>query len=172
MLARLPARFLTRFLVLLSALALLAMGGVAPAAAAEPGITVTGAWARAGLLPGRPGALYFVIENRGDADRLLEVTTTAAGRTEIHTHMEEGGVMKMRKLPGLDIPAASTVTFEPRGHHVMLFEPRSGLREGEEISVTLIFEQAGEVTVTAPVKGMRPAAQDSGHESHDAHGDH
>lgn len=136
-------------------LALLILGLVPPASAAESAIAVTDAWARAPLLAGRPAAVYFVIENKGEADRLVDVTTDAAGRSEIHTHRHENGVMKMRKLPGLDIPAGAKVTFEPRGHHVMLFEPRSGLREGAEIQVTLVFEHAGEITVTAPVHGMK-----------------
>lgn len=155
-----PARFLSRSsiwarFVVAPVLALLILGIMAPASAAESAIAVTDAWARAPLLPGRPAAAYFVIENGGSADRLVEVRSDAAGRTEIHNHVHEDGVMKMRKLDGVDIPAAGKVTFEPRGYHVMLFEPRSELREGAEIPVTLVFEHAGEITVTAPVRGMK-----------------
>lgn len=164
MLIRSLRRFsVSRLMALAAALFILAPAGAATAA--EPSMVVTDAWARAPLLPGRPGAAYFVIENHGDADRLVEVRTDAAGRTEIHTHVHEDSVMKMRKLPGLDIPAAAKVAFEPRGHHVMLFDPASGFRKGAEIALTLVFEHAGEITVAAPVHGMK-SGPEAGHDDH------
>ncbi len=109
-------------------------------------------------LPGRDVALgTFVLKsNSGADDVLLSASSPVSDRVEIHTHVREGEVMKMRRLDSLDIPAGAAVTFERGGYHLMMFgaELPSGAKI---IPVTLTFKTAGNVTVSAAVDGRADA---------------
>lgn len=63
-----------------------------------------------------------------------------------------GGEMTMQEVDQIDLPAGEVVSLAPGGYHVMLLDLTAELAEGDEIEVTLTFEKAGEVTVTAPVR--------------------
>ncbi len=117
----------------------------APASADGP-LTVEDARARI-LLANRPGAAWLTIRNSGGADRLIGVESPAAERIELHTHRHEGGVMVMRPLEGMDVPAKGEVTLMPGGDHIMLFGLKPGLAVGVRFPLTLVFEKAGRVTV-------------------------
>jgi copper(I)-binding protein len=71
---------------------------------------------------------------------------------EIHETVESGGAMAMQPVERIDIPAGGTVKLEPGGYHVMLIDLTGDLVVGEEIEITLEFEGAGEVKVTAEVR--------------------
>jgi periplasmic copper chaperone A len=68
--------------------------------------------------------------------------------------VEEGGVMKMRPAGSLEIPPGGEVRLEPGGLHVMLMQLQQPLEEGGQVPITLVFEKAGEITVSAPVGGI------------------
>ena len=110
-------------------------------------------WARA-MLPGQPtGGAYMTIRNEGqEPDRLVGVTSTAAGKVEIHTMEMKGDVMEMRPVEGgLEIPAGGSVSLEPGGFHLMFFDVKTPFAEGAEVPVTLEFEKAGKVELSLPV---------------------
>lgn len=122
-------------------------------------LTISSAFTRA-TLPNAPvGGGYLTIVNAGPADdRLLSVSTPAAGKAEIHEMKMEGDVMKMNALPdGLVIPAGGTVTLEPGGYHLMFMDLAGPFVEGTSVTVTLTFEKAGTVEVQLPVGS--PAAK-------------
>jgi copper(I)-binding protein len=109
-------------------------------------------WARATVGAGRPSAAYLTIRNTGEQpDRLVAVETPVAARVDVHEMAEEGGTMKMRPAEPLEIPPGGEVRLEPGGLHIMLMQLRAPLVQGGEVPLTLVFEQAGEVTVMAPV---------------------
>ena len=112
---------------------------LSPLAYAGDDLEITNAWVREPI-PGRMmSAAYLTITNPSDSDRVLtSVTADWAGLIEIHTHLHEDGVMRMRQLPSLVIPAGETVTFEPGGLHLMLF--RLKLPLAEALTMTLCFE--------------------------------
>ena len=119
------------------------------------GIVIEAPWARA--TPGRSanGAAYFTVANRGPAgDRLIGASSPAAGRIELHTHIRDKGVMRMRKLPGIDLTPGASVTFRPGGHHVMLMGLNAPLRKGGTFPLTLRFEKAAPMTVEVKVMGI------------------
>lgn len=121
-----------------------------PALAAD--VTVHDAWARPSPSPMmKAGAAYAVVENTGAADRLIAARSDAADRVELHTHIREGDVMRMRQVPEIPVPAKGSVALKPGGYHVMLMELKAPLKEGTRISVTLVFEKAGEITLDVPV---------------------
>lgn len=121
----------------------------APAAADGP-LTVEDARARI-LLPSRPGAAWLTIRNAGGADRLTGAESPAADRIELHTHVHEGGVMMMRRVEGIEVPAGGEAALEPGGDHLMLFGLKAALAPGDAFPLTLIFEKAGRVTVEVRV---------------------
>jgi len=119
-------------------------------------VEVTDAWARA-TMPGQSVAgVYLHVKSMLRA-RVVGVKTGSAKTAEIHSMSQENGVMKMRKLDFLDLPPGETVTLEPRGNHVMLFDIRKPLQAGERIKLTLVIEQEGKkinVPVTAAVRAL------------------
>ncbi|HEU5483113.1 MAG TPA: copper chaperone PCu(A)C [Sphingomicrobium sp.] len=116
-----------------------------------PAITVESAWARA-TMPGQSAtAVYFRINNRGAEDRLVGVSSTA-GQASIHSSAMDGGVMRMRAVQKIEVPAASTVTFAPGGMHVMLTGLAAPLAPGARLPLTLTFERSGPKQVSAAVR--------------------
>ena len=123
-------------------------------------------WSRATPPGADVGAGYLTIANEGaEPDRLVAATAAGAGRVQVHTMTEDGGVMSMRALPdGLEIPAGTTVELAPGGTHLMLMDLAGPLKEGERIPATLRFEKAGALDVEFAVGPMGGPAED-----HDAH---
>lgn len=124
------------------------------ALAAEAGpITVSDAWARASAGPARAGGAFLTVTNAGaEADALVSAAADVSEKVELHTHIKDGDVMKMRQVEKIDLPAGETVVLQPGGLHVMFMGLKAPLKEGESFPLTLTFEKAGETTVTVQVK--------------------
>lgn len=136
---------------------LLITPGLVRAEAGEDGLVLSDAWARASVTA--TGAVYLTIENKGDAaDTLLEVRSAAAAKVELHTMTMDGMVMKMRRLGALPIEAGETVSLAPGGLHIMLIRLKEPLGEGMSVPLTLVFEKAGSVEVSAPVRAAGQSA--------------
>jgi copper(I)-binding protein len=109
------------------------------------------------------GAGYMTIRNTGTGpDRLVAARSPAARVVELHTHVREGEVMRMRPVEAIALPPGQAVRLEPGGLHLMLIGLAEPLRQGARVPVTLVFERAGEVTLELAVEaaGARGA---SGH---------
>ena len=116
-----------------------------------PKIEVEDAWARA-TLPGQASsAAYLTVANAGGGDRLLAVSSPSAAAS-LHSTSMDNGVMRMRPVERLDVPAKSTVVLEPGGTHVMLMALEQPLAEGSTIELDLQFEKSGERRVEAQVR--------------------
>ncbi|CAA7622762.1 copper chaperone PCu(A)C [Magnetospirillum sp. UT-4] len=134
---------------------LLALAGAARAGE----ISVQSPWTRATAATARTGAIYFTLINRGAVpDRLMAATSPVAETVELHTHIEEGDVLKMRPVEAVEVPADGRVTFQPSGLHVMLIGLRKALKEGQSVPVVLIFEKAGRIATEARVLPVRAQA--------------
>lgn len=84
-------------------------------------------------------------------------------------HME-GGLMEMRPMPSVDVPAHGHVVFGPEGLHVMLIGLTQPLREGQRFPLTLVFQHAGRVRVQVLVQGLGAmTAPPKGSDPHDHH---
>jgi hypothetical protein len=66
----------------------------------------------------------------------------------------DNDVMKMRMVGAIDLPAGRSVALEPGGFHIMLMGIKKPLEESRSFPVTLTFEKAGNVTVTAVVEAV------------------
>ncbi len=121
---------------------------------AQDALKVEQPWARATAASARNGAAYVRLVNGGPAvDRLLAASSPVASRAELHTHLNEDGVMKMRQVAAIELPPGATVTFAPSGLHIMLFGLTDQLKQGATFPLTLTFEKAGSRTVTVTVEG-------------------
>ncbi len=129
-------------------------------------ISVSHVWARAVPAPVRNSAAYLVIENQGAADRLLSASAAVAKETQLHTMVMDGGVMKMREVKGVDVPANGRVELKAGGDHVMLLGLSDGLKEGSRFPLRLKFEKAGELTVEVMVEKADAAKAPAGHGKH------
>ncbi|MBV9863082.1 MAG: copper chaperone PCu(A)C [Alphaproteobacteria bacterium] len=149
----------------LFAAALAAMLLIAGAARAQTGqLEVKDAWARATPGNSANGAAYVTIVSPVP-DRLTGVTTPVAQKAGLHEMSMAGGVMKMRPLDGLDLPAGQPMTLKPGGTHIMLESLKQPLRDGQSFPLTLTFDKAGtrEITVAVEKAGaMGPPGAMSG----------
>lgn len=164
-------------LVVASMIILTGCGGSAGQTSAEaPAATVgdvriTGPWVRATSMGGgeaatstsdtaamddvKMGAAYMVIASSGGADTLLGASTDAAKTVELHTVVDQNGVMQMRPVEGgIQIPANGKVELKPGGYHVMLIGLTKDLQAGDSVDLTLQFEKAGKATVKAQVRSQ------------------
>jgi hypothetical protein len=154
---------------LLGALAL-GMALAQPASAQQaPTIEVVDVWARATTATAKTGAVYLTLRNAGSgADRLVAASTPAAGRSEMHTHVQDGDVMRMRKVEAIEVRPKAAATLAPGGLHLMLFDLKAPLREGDRFPLTLRFEKAGEIAAQVAVRSATAtnAGGYGGHHSH------
>lgn len=128
-------------------------------------------WSRATVAAVPTGAVYFVVNNPGTTmDRLVSVSTPVANTSELHTHIKDGELMRMRKVDAIEIAPASRVALEPGGLHVMLMGLKEPLVKGKAFPLTLVFEEAGPVTVEVAVQGISELAPSQGSSDHNSSG--
>ena len=155
---------------LLRSLLLLAAIGAAPVWAQ---VKIDNAWARA-TVQGQKATGAFMTFTAAQTTRLVAVSTPVAGVAEIHEMKMDSGVMKMRAVPGLDLPANQAVELKPGGYHLMLMDLKAPLTKDASVALTLTFKDAKGVEsrqqVNVPVSASMPQGQMQGH-TH-GHGDH
>lgn len=123
------------------------------AGSAADDITVSDAYVR--LAP--PGqavtGAFMTFKNTGDKDHKIVKADNAASRvTELHTHTNEGGMMKMRQVKDIEIKAKGEAALKPGGLHIMLIDLKQSLKEGENIDMTVSFEDGSSKKVSAPIR--------------------
>ena len=133
-------------------------------------LVIEAPWARATPGGAQVGGGYMKITNTGkEADRLVGGSLPIAGEVEVHEMAMAGNVMKMRRLAdGLEIKPGETVELKPGGHHLMFMGLRSGLKAGQALKGTLVFQKAGTVEVeyrVAPI-GAPSGGGGGGHSHH------
>jgi copper(I)-binding protein len=120
-------------------------------------VTVGDPWIRA-TVPAQKTAGAFMQLRSPKATRLVEVQSPVAGRAEIHQMGMQGQTMRMQKVDGIDLPAGQPVNLSSGSYHVMLFDLKQQLKEGEQVPLTLVFLGADRkresVTVQVPVKPL------------------
>ncbi|WP_022696711.1 copper chaperone PCu(A)C [Euryhalocaulis caribicus] len=89
---------------------------------------------------------YATMTNAGGADRLIGASAEAADRIELHQNTMEEGVMRMRRVEAVEIPAGGEARLEQGGNHLMIFGLEA-VEAGDTVSVTLDFETAEDETV-------------------------
>ena len=142
-------------LILLSLVLALTPAAAFAADAQLKSLDIRQPFARATPASAKTAAVFMTIENKGkEAERLLSVSSPAAGIVEIHEMKMDGGMMQMREVNGLEIKPGATIELKPGGYHVMLMDLKAPLKQGESVPVTLKFEKAGSVEVKAAIEAM------------------
>jgi copper(I)-binding protein len=141
----------------IATIAALLLAGVmnASQAAGNATIEVTEAYARA-VPPSAPNsAAFMVINNHGDADRqLVSAESDVSKVTELHNHINDNGVMRMRQVPQITAPAKGSVELKPGSFHVMLIGLNQPLNEGDEVNLKLTFDDGSEQQLAIKAKKM------------------
>jgi copper(I)-binding protein len=130
-------------------------------------LKIAAPWSRATPPRSKVAAGYMSVQNNGsEADRLVSAETPAAQRAEIHQSGMKDGVMTMRPVAGgIAIAPGKDVTLAPNGLHIMFFDLKAPLKQGDKIPVTLRFEKAGKVDVEFDVQAAGASAPGAAHGS-------
>lgn len=156
---------------LAAALALCALSGFAPAALAQDAaLQVDDAWVRA-TVPNQHATGVFMQLTSAAAGRLVAVESDAAKHVEVHEMAMQDNVMKMRQVPGIDLPAGQKVELKPGGYHVMLIDLARQITPGEHIALTLVVEDGKQQQHRVPVQAVARALNaKAGAPADDKHG--
>lgn len=132
-------------------------------------LTVEGAWTRATPPGAKNSATYALIHNSGSEDRaLVSANTDGANSVELHTVIAEDGLMKMRQVQAIKIPAGGSVELKPGSFHIMMLGIKQPLLENEHIQVELVFDDGETLKFLSPIKKMSGHAKmDHGKMKHD-----
>ncbi|MGB5734832.1 MAG: copper chaperone PCu(A)C [Thiohalocapsa sp.] len=133
-------------------------------------VIVNDPYARA-VPPGQPNSAVFMqLSNAGAADRaLVSAASTVSEVVELHTHRMEDGMMKMRRVDQIELPAGEAVTLAPGGLHVMLIGLKQQLAPGDDVPLTLTLDDGSELSLTAPVREVMPMGQMPSDHMHGGH---
>ncbi|MDX1662191.1 MAG: copper chaperone PCu(A)C [Candidatus Promineifilaceae bacterium] len=138
---------------------LLVMAGCTPTAADETlsGIEVHDAWGRLAPMAANTSSFYMELHNHEhEDDLLLEVMAEDCVSSQLHESTMTDGVVRMQPVAEVLVPGDGVLMLEPGGIHIMCLDLTEGLTEGDEVPVTLVFEQAGEVPVMVEMRDDAP----------------
>jgi copper(I)-binding protein len=136
---------------------------IAPAVSAQS-VKVAGAWVRA-TAPGQKTAGAYVDLTSDSNAALVAAGSPVAERTELHSMSMDGGVMRMRALPRIDLPAGQTVKLAPGGVHIMLVDIKQALKPGDKVPLVLSVQSSGSALTTLKIEAeVRAAAPGEPHQ--------
>jgi copper(I)-binding protein len=117
-------------------------------------VTVNDPYVRAVPPMVKTSAAYMQLQSRDQVERfLVDASTPIAGAVELHMHIHDGGVMRMRRIPHIHLPPQATVSLVPGGEHIMLFDLNTALIAGARVPLTLIFDDGSRKEIQAEVRG-------------------
>ena len=138
-------------------------------------VQVNGAWARA-TAPGQDAAMVDMSITSKQAATLLGVSSPVCNSVELHSMTHDKGVMKMREVKSVELPAGKSVNLGESGYHVMLLGLKAPLKAGDSVPLTLNIKQADKHTVKVEAKAevkpqveAKPEPKADGHMHHDHH---
>ncbi|MGI2067828.1 copper chaperone PCu(A)C [Shewanella sp. MF08487] len=112
-------------------------------------------------------AAYFTLENHTDkAVRLIAVSSNVAKDAQLHTIIEDQGMVKMRHVEGFDIPSHGALTLTPSGDHVMLLGLKAPLVLEQQVELQLEFDDGEKMVITLPVNKQADIAAEQEHHHH------
>jgi copper(I)-binding protein len=127
--------FMTRLVLSVSALFV----SLSVSLAAQAQVAVKDAWVRATVAQQKATGAFMQLQSAQDA-KLISAQSPVAGVVEVHEMAMDGGVMKMRAVSNLALPAGKTVDLKPGGYHVMLMDLKGQVKDGDTVPMTLIVE--------------------------------
>lgn len=141
--------------------AVICLGMTSPVFATD--LTIEDIWARASAgKMARAGAAFLTIKNTGETDKLIAAKADVSKTVELHTHIEQDGIYRMRQVDYIEAAKGMTM-LKPGGYHVMFMRLHKPFEEGQTFPLTLVFEKAGEVSVNVTVKKAGAMGHGKGH---------
>lgn len=136
--------------------ALTALSSMQALAAQADYITAENPFARE-VPPGAPASASFMTltNSSGDDINVIQADSSVANVVELHTHTNDDGVMRMRKIEKITIPANGSTELKPGGLHIMLIGPHEPLKMGQTVKVTLKLEDGSSKEIAMPVKSLK-----------------
>ena len=142
------SRKMMRWLVILISMVILA------ACSGSSELSVKNAWIRPTVLEGgNTGGFMTIVNNSGQDDALIGAKADFAGAVEIHETVNAGNdVMQMQHVDRIPIAHSETVELKPGGYHIMFIGTTAELKAGDSAKLTLVFENAGEISLDVSVE--------------------
>lgn len=138
-------------------------------------IQVEGAWSRA-TAPGQDSAMADFSITSKQAATFVGASSPACKSVELHAMSHEGGVMKMREVKSLELPASKPLALGENGYHLMLLGLKAPLKAGDIVPLTLKIRTADKretrVEVKAEVKPLVEAPAEAAPDEHSHHHHH
>ena len=133
--------------------------------AAEALVQIEDSWSNATVLnKSANGAVFMTLtDTSGKGDMLVAASSPVATTTELHVHKMVSGVIQMRPVSAMPIPASGSLTLQPGAEHVMLIGLKRPLREGETIPLQLVFAHSNIVETTVQIRGVGVLNAHTGH---------
>lgn len=111
---------------------------------------------------------FMTIKNlTNKAIKIIGAESKVAEKTELHNHTNDKGVMRMRQVPFIKIPASGIVKLKPAGLHIMLIGLKQPIKNGQQVTITLQLENGHKKEISMPVKSMKNC-----HKHSNQHADH
>jgi copper(I)-binding protein len=140
----------------------LTLAALVLAATAQAQVSVKDAWVRATVPQQKATGAFMQLVSAKDA-KLVEAKSPVAGVVEIHEMAMVDQVMKMRAVPGLELPAGKMVELKPGGYHVMLLDLKGQVKDGDMVPLTLVVEgrdgKRQTLELKVPARPLNAAAQ-------------
>ncbi len=142
--------------------------GLALSALAGDALQFHNPWVREAPPAVKVLAAFMTIANPTDQAReLIKAESVDFDSVELHATVAEGGVMRMVQQEKMTIPANGQLELKPGSFHIMLINAKRILTAGDEVKLTLHFQDGSQETVTAPVRKMEGMA--GGEHQHHMH---
>lgn len=139
------------------------------ACAAHAEVQVKDPWVRASV-EGQQATGAFMELRSTSTTTLVAVESPIAAVSEIHEMTMHDDVMRMREIPGIELPAGTPVELKPGGYHIMLMQLKAPATAGTSVPLELTFEDAAGKTQTlrvdAPVRALGTRQPQHGHGGH------
>lgn len=142
------------------------------AVAEQNTVSIQNAWARPTNKGQQVGAAYMTLTSNQDVS-LVKAVSDVTKSVEIHSMSMQKGVMKMRMLETLPLAAGKPYKLEPGGFHLMLFDLKKPLTEGEQVNFELTFKNKNGIEFKQKIKAaVRTAMDEAAKEGTHEHSDH
>lgn len=135
------------------------------AAPAWSQVTVDQPWVR-GTVAAQKVTGAFMTLTAAKNSRLVAVSSPVAGAVEVHEMKMVDDVMRMRQIPALELPAGKPVALTPGGYHLMLFQLKQQLKDGDKVPLVLEIEDAAKVRSSIKVEAVVKPLNAPAHAGH------
>jgi periplasmic copper chaperone A len=119
--------------------------------AVEPSLKVFDVWAKTTVPGGSVSAAYMHIKSAKPL-KLIKAESPLTNTVELHDMKMKDGVMEMKAVDAVVIPANKLIDLKPGGFHIMLIKVNKPIKKGDEVPLTLTFENEAKQTFTVDVK--------------------